>query len=134
MASDEELQAVATKGGLIGIHSGVGILSSANRQSVEDIINHIDYCVKLVGIDHVAIGSDNFFGDKLALHTRTIKNRAEDGLQGYISFTAPYMEGMENPSEWPNYTRALVKRGYSDQDIQKIIGGNTLKIIEKVVG
>ena len=134
LASDEELQAVAAIGGLIGIHSGVGILSSAKRQTVEDIINHIDYCVKLVGIDHVAIGSDNFFGDKLAQHTRTVKNRPEDGLQGYISFNAPYMEGMENPSEWPNYTRALVKRGYSDQDIQKIIGGNTLKIIEKVVG
>ena len=134
MASDEELQAVAATGGLIGIHSGVGILSSANRQTVEDIINHIDYCVKLVGIDHVAIGSDNYFGDKLAMLARIMKGRAEDGLQGYVSFTAPYMEGMENPSEWPNYTRALVKRGYSDQDIQKIIGGNTLRIVERVVG
>jgi len=134
MASDEEMQAVAAKGGLIGIHSGVGILSSASRQTVEDIINHIDYCVKLVGIDHVAVGSDNYFGDKMAMLTRIMKGRAEDGLQGYVAFTAPYMEGMENPSEWPNYTRALVKRGYSDQDIQKIIGGNTLRIVEKVVG
>ncbi len=132
MATDEEIQAVATKGGLIGIHSGVGILSSANRQSVEDMINHIDYCVKLVGVDHVAIGSDGYFGDNLALHAHLIKVLAIDG--SYISFNAPYMEGMENPSEWPNITRALVKRGYSDQDIQKIIGGNTLKIIEKVVG
>jgi len=82
----------------------------------------------------VAIGSDNYFGDKRAQLTRTIEKRPEDGLQSYVSSDAPYMEGMENPSEWPNITRALVKRGYSDQDIQKIIGGNTLKIIEKVVG
>ena len=134
MASDEEIQAVAKKGGLIGIHSGVGVLSSENRQGIEDIMNHIDYCVNLVGVGHVAIGSDNFFGDKLAMHMHTIEDRAQDGLQEYVSFDAPYMEGMENPSEWSNYTRALVKRGYSDQDIQKIIGGNTLKIIEKVVG
>jgi membrane dipeptidase len=44
------------------------------------------------------------------------------------------MEAIENPSEWMNITRALVKRGYSDADIEKLIGGNTLRLVEQVVG
>ena len=134
MATDEELEALAAKGGLAGIHSGPNLLSNAKQQGVETMIDHVDYCVKLIGIDHVAIGSDNFFADKNAVHAYTIKEHAADGLQQYISFDAPYMEGIENPSEWLNITRALVKRGYSDEDIQKLIGGNTLRLVEQVVG
>jgi membrane dipeptidase len=44
------------------------------------------------------------------------------------------MRGIENPGEFPNITRGLVKRGYSEKDIQKIIGGSALRIFEDVVG
>ena len=134
MATDKELEALAAKGGLAGIHSGPNILSNAKQQGVETMIDHVDYCVNLISIDHVAIGSDNFFGDKNAVHAYTIKEHAADGVQKYLSFEAPYMEGIENPSEWVNITRALLKRGYSDEDIQKLIGGNTLRLVEQVVG
>jgi membrane dipeptidase len=49
-------------------------------------------------------------------------------------FNAPYMEGIENPSEWKNITRGLVKRGYERKDIEKLIGGNALRLIGEVVG
>jgi len=134
MATDEELTAVASKGGLIGIHSGPNVLSNDSHQGVETMIDHLDYCVKLVGIDHVVIGSDNYFGDKNANHAHTIREHSADGLQNYLTFSAPFMEGIENPSEWMNITRALVKRGYSDEEIQKLIGGNTLRLVEQVIG
>jgi membrane dipeptidase len=44
------------------------------------------------------------------------------------------MYGIESPEEWPNITRGLVSRGYSDQDIKRIIGGNALQIIAEVIG
>ena len=47
---------------------------------------------------------------------------------------AEYMEGIESPEEWPNITRALVSRGYPDKEIEKIIGGNALAILKRVVG
>lgn len=134
MATDEELTAVASKGGLIGIHSGVNVLSDTKRQSVDVIVDHIDYCVKLVGIDHVCIGSDNYFGDKNAMHQYTIGAHSGDGMQSYLSFNAPYMEGFENPSEWKNVTRALVQRGYGDEEIRKLIGGNAFRLIQQVIG
>jgi membrane dipeptidase len=48
--------------------------------------------------------------------------------------TADYMWGIESPEEWPNIVRGLVKRGYSDTEIRKIISENAMKIIEKVIG
>lgn len=134
MATDEEIQSIAEKDGLVGIHSGPNVLSDSKDQSIEVMMDHLEYCVKLAGVDHVAIGSDNYFGDKNALHTYSIRTAPGDGLQEYVKFNAPYMEGIENPSEWPNIIRALVKRGYSDEDIRKLIGGNILRIVEKVIG
>ena len=110
MATDAELEALKKNGGLIGVHSGVNVLSDAKSQGVDDMVNHVDYLVKKVGIDHVCIGSDNYFGDKNANHQHSIKAHAADGLQKYLTFNCDYMEGIENPSEWRNITRALVKR------------------------
>src|SRR5258708_28446613 len=69
--------------------------------SWERIIDHIDYVVKLVGADHVGLGSDF------------------DG--------ASMPEGMEDASKLPKITEALLRRGYSDDDVRKILGGNTLR-------
>ncbi|HEY1204275.1 MAG: dipeptidase [Bryobacteraceae bacterium] len=70
------------------------------------IIDHIDHAVKLVGADHVGLGSD-FDGANM-----------------------PY--GMEDASHLPQITAALRARGYSDADIRKILGGNTLRLMERV--
>jgi membrane dipeptidase len=73
--------------------------------SWQRIIDHIDHAVKLVGADHVGLGSDF------------------DG--------ADMPEGMEDCSHLPKITQALIDKGYSDADIQKILGGNTLRILEQ---
>lgn len=76
---------------------------AAERASLADIVNHIDHIVKLVGIDHVGIGSDF------------------DGGGG--------VNGLEDVSEIENLTGELVKRGYSEKDIAKIWGGNLLRVL-----
>jgi membrane dipeptidase len=76
------------------------------RVGWEKIIEHIDHAVKLVGADHVGLGSD-FDGAKM-----------------------PY--GMEDCGQLPKITGALLKKGYSEPDIQKILGGNTLRAMEQV--
>jgi membrane dipeptidase len=73
--------------------------------SWEKIIDHIDHFVKLVGADHVGLGSDF------------------DG--------ADMPDGMEDASKLPKITEALVRRGYSDNDIRKILGGNVLRVMER---
>jgi membrane dipeptidase len=70
------------------------------------IIDHIDHAVKLVGVDHVGLGSD-FDGADM-----------------------PY--GMEDATHLPRITNALLEKGYSESDITKILGGNTLRLMQEV--
>ncbi len=70
------------------------------------LIDHIDHAVRIAGVDHVGLGSDF------------------DGIS-----TCPV--GLEDVSKLPAVTEELVKRGYSDKDIRKILGGNLLRLVEK---
>jgi membrane dipeptidase len=72
----------------------------------EKIIEHIDHAVKVAGADHVGLGSD------------------------FDGATMPF--GMEDASKLPKITDALLKKGYSEQDIEKILGGNILRVMEQV--
>jgi len=74
--------------------------------SWEKIVDHIDHAVKVAGIDHVGLGSD-FDGATMPL-------------------------GMEEASKLPAITDALLKKGYSDRDVEKILGGNLLRVMERV--
>ena len=75
--------------------------------TLEDVVAHIDHAVKIGGIDAVGIGSDF------------------DGV-----FCTP--RGLEDVSKFPNLTRALLEKGYSAEDIRKIYGGNTLRVMRAV--
>lgn len=131
LKSDEAIHALAEKQGVFGVSGIPNQLSKANRQGIQDVLNHIDYVVKLVGVDHVAIGLDICFDDHVAFHRMIMKKFIRGTGQ---QLNAEYMEGIESPEEWLNITRGLVSKGYSDQEIEKIIGGNALRIIEQVVG
>jgi membrane dipeptidase len=77
--------------------------------SIDDVVANIDHVVKVAGIDHVGIGTDY------------------DGVS-----SVPV--GLEDVSRMPNLTAALLKHGYSESDIRKILGGNFLRVIREVTG
>lgn len=133
LKTDEELKALAAKGGIVGISAIPNQLSGNTEQGIEDMLNHIDYIVKLIGVDHVAIGLDNVFGDHVEYHRQAAKTTFKLAYIGQ-ELNAPYMYGIESPEEWPNITRGLVSKGYSDEEIKKIIGENALRVIQEVVG
>ena len=147
--SDEMIKLLAEKGGVIQINFGSSFLTSEYRKreddgrkeirsylksknlkssdpeaqayvaqyqkdhpithaDVSDVANHIDHVVKLVGVDHVGIGSDyDGVGDELPT-------------------------GLKDVSQYPNLIYELLKRGYSEKDIQKICGGNLLRVWSEV--
>jgi membrane dipeptidase len=78
----------------------------AERATLKDLVDHIDYVVKLIGIDHVGIGSDF------------------DGGGG--------VDGCDDVSDMPRITEELVRRGYSEEDISKIWGGNLMRVFRQV--
>jgi membrane dipeptidase len=80
-----------------------------NQATIEDAVAHIDHVVKLVGVDHVGIGSD------------------WDGIS-----TVP--AGLEDVSKMPALTARLLQRGYSESDVKKILGGNFLRVMRQAIG
>ena len=126
LRKDEELLACAQKGGVIGITAVPNRLSNDPEQSIECVLDHYDYMVQLVGIDHVAIGTDTSIGDSVGV------GEAVMGRPGPTP--ARYMNGLESPADGKNIVRGLIARGYSDEDVRKIAGGNALAFFRRVMG
>ena len=148
--TDDMLRALSKNGGVIGINFGEGFISPkdaaalraaiasdqgappdmvgkilddyANKEyrkdlaemktglaTLSDVADHVDHMVKVAGIDHIGIGSDF------------------DGI------TSP-PQGLADISKMPALVAVLLKRGYSEQDLKKILGGNYLRVIREVTG
>ncbi|MGQ0548558.1 MAG: dipeptidase [Armatimonadota bacterium] len=102
--TDQQLREVATRGGVVGVNFYVGFLGAA---TLERVLDHIDHMVKVMGIDHVALGSDYDGVPKTAI-------------------------GLEDVSKLPNLTAGLQRRGYTTEQIHKILGGNALRVFRQV--
>jgi membrane dipeptidase len=135
MKPDNVLQAMAERGGVIGIEAAPHTTLSEThpRHSIESVMDHFRYLEKLIGIDHVAFGPDTLFGDHVALHKLFSKQLSVAQIQSGKSFPeVEYVDGLENPSEYVNIVRWLVREGYSDQDIAKVVGENVLRVLGSV--
>ncbi len=135
MKPDEVIQALAEKGGVIGVEAAPHTTLTLNRRkhTIESVMEHFEYIAKLVGIDYVAFGPDTIFGDHVAIHRifreELAISKTKEGIPPYKE--VDYVDGLENPSEFINIIRWLVKHGYSDNEIAKVIGGNILRVLNK---
>lgn len=136
MKSDEVLRGCAERGGVIGISAAAHTTLTEKHplHSLESVMEHFEYVAGLVGIDHVAFGPDTFFGDHVGMHRFFAKQFSLAASRGGRTFQeVDYVDGIENPGEsFPNIVRWLVRHGYSDTDIGKVIGGNVLTALEQV--
>jgi membrane dipeptidase len=132
LKDDDLLKAVADTGGVLGIEASphTTVSPAHPRHSLESVMDHFEYCVDVMGIDHVGFGPDTFFGDHVALHLRYAG--AFDTGDAPSFEPVEYVEGLENPSEFPNVLRWLVGHGYSDEQIAKVVGGNALRALREV--
>lgn len=132
---DEVIKACAAKGGVIGIEAAphTTISHKNPRHSIESFMEHFEYCVDLVGIDHVAFGPDVLFGDHVGLHTTLTEALSIGASRGALEYPkVEFVDGLENPAEaFPNIVRWLVKHGYSDEDIGKAVGGNVMRVLKE---
>jgi len=126
---DADFVACADKGGLVCVTAVPNSLSNDPNQDINCVLDHYDYLVKLVGEDHVGIGTDTQVGDHVGFHKAAL-------YPGDTSrqFPAPYLSGLESPADGKNIIRGLIARGHSDEAIRKIAGLNALDLIRRVVG
>jgi membrane dipeptidase len=132
LKTDELLKAVAASGGLCGVeaapHTTIGIRHP--RHSLESVMEHVEYCIEVMGIDHVGFGPDLVFGDHVGFHRLYAQamDTGETGLHEQVD----HVEGLENLSEFPNVLRWLVGHGYTDEQIARLVGGNALAALRRV--
>jgi len=140
---DEVIRAIVDGGGLIGICAVSAFLGGDG--TIRALLDHIDYAVKTFGVDHVAIGTDLPYASSMA---ETNANRLPNLPHRRSPFEQlwPKDDPLFMPEwqlehqrlsldwiNWPMYTVGLVQRGYADADIQKIIGGNMLRVARDVL-
>ncbi|WP_298343832.1 membrane dipeptidase [Ferrimicrobium sp.] len=136
MKPDAVLRAVAESGGVIGMSAAphTTISPAHSRHSIESVMDHLLYCIDLVGIEHVAFGPDTLYGDHVQMHKvfgslLGIGERPQTPPYEPV----PYVDGLENPTEnFTNISNWLVKHGFTDEDIQAVIGGNIYRALGSV--
>jgi membrane dipeptidase len=138
MKPDDVIRACAERGGLIGIEAAPHTTLTERHpgHSIESFMEHFEYCANLVGLEHVAFGPDTHFGDHVGWHhvfANQLSISESHASAGPQFDEVPFVDGIENPAEeFGNITRWLVGHGYSDQDIQKVLGRNALRVMQAV--
>jgi membrane dipeptidase len=141
--SDEVIRAIADTGGYVGICAIPAFLGGSG--DISAFLDHIEYVAKKFGPEHVAIGMDRAYASMQAdvEYNKIPKRRAV--RSPWVSFwpkDEPLFSSEWNKPEhqmslewtnWPLFTVGLVQRGFSDEDIKKIIGGNVLRVAEDVL-
>ncbi len=135
--SDRVLAAIARTGGVIGITAFNDFIARSRRDvnvrrtpqvGLEKYLDQFDYLRKLVGVDHIGLGTDNVEGRVLS------GNRMVSPPEAYSEQPWLYVKGYETIAQLPNVTRGLIQRGWSNEDIRKILGQNWLRVWEKIWG
>jgi membrane dipeptidase len=124
---DDLLRAVASRDGVVGVCTFPAFLT-AGTATIDHVIEQIDYLSRLIGPEHVGLGFD--FSEETAEDYAYF--RYDPAVYPQPPWTYP--AGISGFHETPNITRHLVARGYSDQDILNILGGNFLRVFQRVCG
>lgn len=137
MKSDTVLKALAEKGGVLGISAAPNTTRTSDHpdHSIQSIIDHINYAVDLMGIDHVGLGPDTFFGDHAGIHRLGRGDAAWSSNHSgrNIGELSPFVDGVENPREnFINIAVILQRDGWDDKDILKVLGGNARRVMTEV--
>lgn len=128
---DDMMKACVEKGGVIGV-TPFFVKKAGKSTLTDDIMDQIDAMVETVGVDHTGFGSDLEFPNSITRAAFIWKNPERIDVDYFTPMDKSWGYGwMEN---MPNFTMGLVARGYSDQEIKKILGLNWLKLFKKVWG
>jgi membrane dipeptidase len=119
---DEQIKALAKTGGVLGINA-IATMVAPTRPTLEHLVDHICHIAEIVGVDHVGLGLDFVKDDGLLYPEDEIFSAGENKL----------IPNFENEDDLPNLTEALTKRGFKEQEIMKILGGNILRMLREIL-
>lgn len=140
---DEQIRAVAERGGVIGVVNWGPLLFAdgmTRRPTVDDFLDHVDYLADLLGTTkHIGIGTDFSLGsyprhdyDRQSPHYRTVMTRMNEYVTSYWRSPERFAEGFSTYPEIVDVGRLLRERGYDESDVAGILGENFVRVFEQV--
>lgn len=127
--TDEAIKALGAKGGVMGITGVRNFVTAAEPTTIANVVDHIEHVAKLIGIEHVGIGTDSdLYGyDKMAPDQYKMLKASYKGSYGFRDKID--IEGFSGPTKMYNLVDELVRRRYSDADIRGVLGGNFRRLL-----
>ena len=123
---DEQVKAIAALGGVIGVSAAIPFFIDPARPTADRVVDHIERVAEVAGIDHVGLGPDFVDDYYQQVYGGWI-------LPPELAGEYPHAE-VSRPSDLPKITEAMVRRGFSDADVRKVLGGNVLRVLRAVLG
>jgi membrane dipeptidase len=132
LKTDEAIKKMAASGGVMGITGVRMFVKSDEPTTVEHVLDHFNHVVKLVGVEHVGVGSDMDLDGYDDMPPEENK-RLRAGYKGSYSFREKIdIEGLDHPQRMFDLTEGLLRRKYNNQDIELILGGNFKRVLAQV--
>lgn len=132
--TDEAIRKMAARGGVMGITGVRNYVKSDEPTTVEHMLDHYDHVRKLVGVQHVGLGSDmdlDGYDDMTSEEQRTL--RVNIAFKDSYAFRAKLdIEGVDHPKRVFDLTEGLIRRGYSDADIRGVLGDNFRRVLKEI--
>ncbi len=130
----DQIRAVAAKGGTVGL-VGVEYFVSDNGGTVDDVIRHADYIAGEVGVDHISLGIDHYWGHAphatIEAQQAVYDHQVSTGTWDPKTWPTPplkHVAGLETPDTTYEIAEALTRAAYKEEDIRKILGENLIRV------
>ena len=135
--TDEAIQKMAKSGGVMGIAMIRFMVRNTEPVTIEHVLDHVDYVAKLVGVEHVAIGSDmDVVGNPNAVNGGGFDPKAQPNFGRYQYHEdadgAITIRGLNHVKRAYDLTEGLIRRGYTDAQIAQVLGGNAVRVLGSI--
>lgn len=124
--TDEQIRAIGRRGGIVGVNS-ILVSPHQNETTIDRFIDHIEHVVGLIGIDGVAIGFDFFE----FIYRRWPKKKRAEFHEKFPH--VHFISDLTSHDHAPNLVATLIERGFSDEQVQKILFGNAMRIFRQLL-
>jgi membrane dipeptidase len=132
--TDEAIRRMAARGGVMGITGVRMFVKTSEPTTIEHMLDHYDHVRKLVGVQHLGLGSDidlDGYDDLSPEEQKSLRSNYKDsyGFRDKID-----IEGVDHPKRVFDLTEGLIRRGYSDTEIRGVLGDNFRRVLKQIWG
>ncbi len=136
--TDDQLRAMADKGGVVGIYDLMYLAASPKQPTLDDYMAHMEHALRIAGEDHVGVGSDvsidpfDTSAKGMAEFNKVVEARQKAGLAAPEEDRPPYVVGLNFPRKIELIADQLLNRGYPTAVAEKVVGANFARVFKEI--